>query len=85
MPPKRKAAADTAGAAEAKKLRSAMDAVAEEWVCPITQELPLDPVTAEDGRVYERSAIATRLGRARPAGEAVKSPVTNEPMGQFTH
>eukprot|EP00550_Attheya_septentrionalis_P003018 CAMPEP_0198281798 /NCGR_PEP_ID=MMETSP1449-20131203/1671_1 /TAXON_ID=420275 /ORGANISM="Attheya septentrionalis, Strain CCMP2084" /LENGTH=90 /DNA_ID=CAMNT_0043977717 /DNA_START=9 /DNA_END=277 /DNA_ORIENTATION=+ len=29
----------------------------DELVCPITLDLPFDPVTAEDGRVYERSAI----------------------------
>jgi hypothetical protein len=31
--------------------------VADEYVCPITAELPIDPVTAEDGRCYERCAI----------------------------
>ncbi len=72
-------AADTAEEAN-KKLRSALDAVAEEWVCPITQELPLDPVMAEDGRVYERSAIASWLGLSLQQFCA-KSPVTNEPMG----
>ena len=26
-------------------------------LCPITQQLPADPVTADDGRLYERAAI----------------------------
>lgn len=28
----------------------------EEMVCPITHELPVNPVVAEDGRVYELKA-----------------------------
>ena len=51
----------------------------DELVCPITQELPVDPVTAEDGRVYERQAMEEWL-RSK-AGQEVRSPVTNEPMG----
>ena len=31
--------------------------LALEYLCPITRELPVDPVMAEDGRIYERSAI----------------------------
>jgi TPR repeat protein len=76
---KRKAAADATE--ENKKLRSTIDSLADEYLCPITQELPVDPVTAEDGRVYERSAIEAWLGRERPEGQLAKSPVTNEPMG----
>ena len=80
MPPrKRAAAADTATQEENKRFRSAIDEMAEELVCPITQELPVDPVTAEDGRVYERSAIEAHI-KGRSA-EALKSPITNEPMG----
>jgi hypothetical protein len=47
-------------------------------VCPITAELPIDPVTADDGRCYERWAIEEWFGRQ----PQVKSPVTNEPMGK---
>lgn len=79
MPSKRKAEEDATE--ENKKLRSAIDDVSDEWVCPITQELPVDPVIAEDGRAYERSAIESWLARARPADQSVKSPVTNEQMG----
>ena len=34
-----------------------MTTIAKEFVCPITQELPIRPVTAEDGKVYEEKAI----------------------------
>lgn len=74
--PKRAAGVSAAGSA--KKLRSTLDEVAGEWVCPITKELPVDPVVAEDGRIYERSAIASWLAKAYP----LTSPVTNEKMGK---
>jgi hypothetical protein len=58
MAPKRKAAAAAEPATEqATKFKKVMDESAAEFLCPITQELPIDPVTAEDGHVYERSAI----------------------------
>ena len=65
---------------DAKRYKSALDTMADEWTCPITSELPLDPVTAEDGRVYERSAIVEWFA-SRPEDE-VKSPITNELMGK---
>ena len=61
---------------QANKFKKAMDESAAEFLCPITQELPIDPVTAEDGRVYERSAIEEWLKKNN------KSPHTNEPMGK---
>ena len=80
MSPKRKApAAEAATADEGKRYRQAINEWADELVCPITQELPVDPVTAEDGRVYERRAMEEWL-RSK-AGQAIRSPVTNEPMG----
>jgi hypothetical protein len=78
MPPKRHSAQEARTAEEAKRYRKAIDEMAEEFLCPITQELPVDPDTAEDGRVYERSAIEAWLHRP---GQ-VKSPVTNVPMGR---
>ena len=81
MPPKRAASEETQAETQAcKRYRQAIDEVAEEYVCPITAELPIDPVTAEDGRCYERCAIEewfARLPQAR-----VKSPLTNELMGK---
>jgi TPR repeat protein len=64
-----------------KRIRSAVSSVLEEYICPITRELPLRPVAAEDGRIYEGSAIEKWVGQARPADQPLRSPVTNEPMG----
>ena len=82
MPPKRAAAKDALAETEAvnKRYRQAIDDVADEYVCPITAELPIDPVTAEDGRCYERCAIEEWFSKI-PEPQ-VKSPVTNEPMGK---
>ena len=63
-----------------KKLRSAIDQVAEDYLCPISQELPVDPVTAEDGRIYERTEIQRHIDQRAAAG-SLRSPMTNEPMG----
>ena len=82
MPPKRAASKETQAETQAvnKRYRQAIDEVAEEYVCPITAELPIDPVTAEDGRCYERCAIEAWF--VRQPQPQVKSPVTNEPMGK---
>ena len=55
MAPKRKAA--DAETSELKRCRSVIDETAEDLVCAITMSLPLDPVTAMDGHVYERDAV----------------------------
>lgn len=52
----------------------------DDLLCPITLELPRDPVTAEDGRVYERAAIERHINSKR--GRQLKSPMTNEKMGK---
>ena len=80
MAPKRRAATTPATAEQIKRYKAAqgvVDDAAEELICPITTELPVDPVMAEDGRVYERRAIEDWI--ARP-GE-LKSPALNTPMG----
>ena len=77
MAPKRRAASAQATDEQSKRYKQCVDDTAEELVCPITFELPVDPVTAEDGRVYERRAIEDWI--ARP-GE-LKSPTANTPMG----
>ena len=76
MPPKRdrEAAADET-AQELRRTKSAVNEAMNEFLCPITFALPVDPVTAEDGNVYERSAIEEWLKKKR------KSPVTNLEMG----
>ena len=40
-----------------KKQKVALADIAKEFICPITQELPCDPVMAKDGKIYEREAI----------------------------
>jgi hypothetical protein len=44
-------------------------------LCPITQELFIDPVLAEDGHTYERNAITRWFGTSN-----TRSPVTNEEL-----
>jgi hypothetical protein len=75
MPRGKKRADDEPETEQAKKFRKKVDDGADEFLCPITQALPVDPVMAEDGRVYERSAIAKWLE------EKQTSPLTNEEMG----
>ena len=40
-----------------KRMRELASSLSEEFTCAITHELMADPVTAEDGNTYERSAI----------------------------
>tara|TARA_B100000886_G_scaffold312868_1_gene249119 strand:+ start:37 stop:1029 length:993 start_codon:yes stop_codon:yes gene_type:complete len=61
--------------AECAGLRTVLAACIDEFVCPISHELPVDPVIAEDGRVYERECIEKWLAQRKT------SPATNEPMG----
>ena len=84
MPPKRKAhkrvdAVDlTDDASPEKKQKVALTTIAKEFVCPITQELPISPVTAEDGKVYEETAI--REWFSKKEGEPT-SPSTGAVIG----
>ena len=59
MPAKRSAPGPSLQESQAavKRARQAIEELADEYTCPITFELPIDPVTAEDGRCYERCAI----------------------------
>ena len=74
-PPKRGRAAADETAHDFRRHKSATEEAFAELVCPITFSLPVDPVTAEDGNVYERSAIEEWLK------QQLKSPVTNLAMG----
>ena len=47
----------TQDASPEKKQKVALADIAKEFICPITQELPFDPVMAKDGKIYERTAI----------------------------
>ncbi len=61
-----------------KKMRKSINDVAADLVCPITQELPIDPVMAEDGKIYERNAILEWFSEKGPR---ITSPSTNARMG----
>ena len=76
MAPKRSAAAADLETAqqELKKIRNAVDEAFNEFLCPITLSLPLDPVMTEDGHMYERVAIARWLETHQ------RSPMTNKAM-----
>ena len=59
--------------------------LASEYRCPITLEILFRPVLAEDGRLYEKDAIAEWIKQKRTTGpigeDVVKSPTTNVLMG----
>lgn len=57
------------------------DCVARELLCPITRELPIDPVTAEDGCTYERAAIKKHF-RENPVVEPGSSPIAGARVGR---
>jgi len=64
MPPKRGRAAAEAEdetAHEFRRHKSAVNEAMNEFLCPITFSLPVDPVMAEDGNVYT-SARPSRSG-----------------------
>ena len=52
------------------------ESIHDELICPITYEMPAEPVYAEDGRLYERSAIEQWF-----AADNRSSPMTKLPMG----
>eukprot|EP00977_Amphora_coffeiformis_P015690 scaffold4674_cov188-Amphora_coffeaeformis.AAC.1 len=60
-------------------------AVVEELVCPISLELPFQPVVAEDGRIYERSVMETHFKACQKRRVDIRSPMTNERMGTRLH
>ena len=70
---------------EVKRLKTGTARVVEGLTCPITHLLPVDPVVAEDGTVYDRRAIADWIDKKKiktRAGESwVKSPISNANMG----
>lgn len=58
-----------------KRKRSNADGL----LCPISLALPLDPVTAEDGQIYEREAIEDYI-KSKQRAELI-SPKTRQKMG----
>jgi hypothetical protein len=76
--------------AQHKRAKGAINSIVKEYECPIALALPVDPVTAEDGRVYNRADIQKHINNSKRmkddgSGEyeyrGLKSPMTNEPMG----
>lgn len=58
-----------------EKKQKHLAAIATQYICPITLQLPTEPVKAEDGHTYERKAIEGWLA------QNATSPVTRAPMG----
>lgn len=58
------------------KASTAISRVIEQCKCPISHQLLVDPVMAEDGVIYERKCIERWLREKRT------SPATNTPMGR---
>ena len=56
------------------------DDVLQEYLCPITSELPIEPCYAKDGHVYDQWALEKWMDTKKD-GE-IKSPMTNQPMGK---
>lgn len=50
--------------------------LADSLQCPITMQLPADPVIADDNFTYDRAAIESHFARRGPV-----SPMTNAPLG----
>jgi len=73
--PQRKRTADAAELASPREEHTQQ--IAEEFICPISQELPIKPVIAEDGRIYEEDHILKWFAMKREA----KSPTTGAVIG----
>lgn len=56
------------------------DDLIDEFACPISGRLPVDPVTAMDGRIYDRHGLMTWFDKH--PGTTIKSPVTGEEMSK---
>jgi len=50
--------------------------LADSLQCPITMQLPVDPVIADDNFTYDRAAIESHFAR-----RGAVSPMTNAPLG----
>ncbi|KAL3920345.1 MAG: hypothetical protein SGARI_006966, partial [Bacillariaceae sp.] len=46
--------------------------VAEEFVCPISLELPVQPIVARDGGIYERSAFQAYIDLQRSSNRIIR-------------
>mmetsp|Transcript_4399 Transcript_4399/g.9925 ORF Transcript_4399/g.9925 Transcript_4399/m.9925 type:complete len:290 (-) Transcript_4399:370-1239(-) len=64
-----------------KRTKTTVCAAARHLVCAITRELPIDPVTAEDGFIYEEREISEWIRKKQADEDTVTSPTTNAEMG----
>ena len=64
-----------------KTQKVALTTIAKEFVCPITQELPISPVTAEDGKIYEEKDILHWFAAKLENDESPTSPATGAIIG----
>jgi len=53
-------------------------AITEDFICPLTHDIMVDPVTACDGQTYERVAIERWFDKGHST-----SPMTREPLDRF--
>ena len=75
-----KAASASAPVPAPAPARQPDEEILAEYRCPITQELPVDPVVAEDGQCYDRAAIEEWFGK--DTVDHSKSPMTNQLIGK---
>ena len=61
-----------------KMLKAKAASIEQALFCPITMQLPIEPVTAADGYVYEKTAIEKHMAGKRKS----TSPISGEPMGK---
>jgi len=61
-----------------KQLEHTILDVSDEFICPLSKELMVDPVLAEDGNMYERQDLERYIISKAKSGFALKSPVTGE-------
>lgn len=73
---KRKCETETERSDMCKRVKSSFLDVAKEYICPITKELMVEPVIAEDGEWYERDAITEYFKKNGT------SPVTKKIIGK---
>ena len=54
-------------------------------ICPITLEVPTEPVVASDGKVYELSAFRQYKKSMKTQKKTLVSPVTKKPIKQTVY
>lgn len=63
-----------------KRMKMSVESSLEEYLCPISMELPFVPVTAMDSKIHERADIEKWIYTSTGEREGLKSPVTNLEM-----